>query len=169
MHGCSMTRSNIYKIAHNVCHFSSYSDLQYCGSAVGATTRVRLGPGAFPLDVTASNPGAWRVVTSAVAGGVSPGSSAAAAAQPLFFTVLGFDAVTGTHLLKRVTSTDGTSTGSSTSSSGSGSGAVGAGKAGSRSATGSSSGADELDYIQVRSLRSSDCFVSALYYRIGAI
>jgi hypothetical protein len=131
--------------------------------------RVRLGPGAFPSDVTASDPGAWRVVTSAVAGGVSPGSSIAAAAQPLFFTVLDFDAVTGTHLLKRVTSTDGTSTGSSTSSSSSGSGAVGAGKAGSRSATSSSSGADELDYIQVCSLRSSDCFVSALYYCIGAV
>jgi hypothetical protein len=100
---------------------------------------MRSGPGAFPLDVTAANTGAWRVA-SAAAGGASPGGFAAATAQPLFFAVLGFDALTGTHLLKRVTST-----GSSGSS-----GAAAAGKAGSSSATSSSSGADVLDYIQVR-------------------
>jgi hypothetical protein len=101
---------------------------------------MRSGPGAFPLDVTASNPGAWRV-TSAATGGAAPSGSAAAAAQPLFFAVLGFDAVTGTHLLKRV-GTDSSSTGCSSSSSG----AAGVSKAGSSSAT---SGADVIDYIQV--------------------
>jgi hypothetical protein len=97
---------------------------------------MRSGPGAFPLDVTASNPGAWRVA-SAAAGGASPGSSAAAA-QPLFFVVLGFDAVTGTHLLKRVAAN-----GISSSTTSSGSGTAAASKAG------SSSGADVIDYIQV--------------------